>query len=85
MINVCLSVTSGPLLKKKGECIAVQPLDHRTPLHEHELFAGKNITPLKNKALRPLPITLVSHQQETKKHTPRIALQPVDHGPTQPI
>jgi hypothetical protein len=33
-------------LKKKGDCIAVQPLDHKTTQHEYEQNGRKNKTPL---------------------------------------
>jgi hypothetical protein len=57
-------------LKKKGDCIAVQPLDHRTTQHDYEQKGGKNKTP-SNVWSKALPIILVSHKQGTKKHAPR--------------
>ena len=37
------------LKKKKGDCIAVQPLDHRTTQHDYEQKGEKNKTPSRAK------------------------------------
>jgi hypothetical protein len=44
------------LKKKKGDCIAVQPLDHRTTQHDYEQKGEKNKTPL---LLVLMPVLLV--------------------------
>jgi hypothetical protein len=44
-----LAVHADNKKKKKGDCIAVQPLDHRTTQHDYEQKGEKNKTPSRAK------------------------------------